>query len=528
MWDYVIVGAGSAGCAAASRLAADGRQRVLILEAGETDRHPAIRFPAALAYSEALTRRFDWGYRSAPDPSRRGAIDEWFRGRVVGGSSSINGMLYVRGSAADYDRWRSLGNEGWAAQDVMPVFEGFERTNLVRPGRGTRGSLHVRTIRQVHPLTRAFMEAAVGLGVPMNEDYNGTCQEGIAYAELTQHRWLRCSAADAFLKPVLRQKNTQLVTHAQVQRLRVSGSRVLSVVYERAGVAQSVEARRVILCAGTINTPKLLMLSGIGPAEELRQYGLDPVLHLSQVGKNLREHPLVKLTYRMNCATQNPTGELGQKLRFLWHYLFRVGGPLATAFEAMGFLRTDRALPQPDVQVHFSPVGMANVADNTEVVLRYPAVSVLLNKSYPQSRGEVRLASADPNQAPIIEGRLLSDERDLDTLVQGIEMVRRIMANQPIASFVEHEVRPGGSCRTIRDLEEYVIGNTELGYHPVGTCRMGVDSQAVVGPDLRVRGLENLWIADASIMPDAISGNTNAACMMIGAKLGQQLVADSE
>jgi choline dehydrogenase-like flavoprotein len=494
---------------------------VLILEAGAPDRHLAIKIPAGLGFSDSVTYRMDWGYRSAPDPSRNNRSDHWWRGRVVGGSSSINGMLYVRGSSRDFDRWAELGNVGWSARDVLPLYKSLESSDNDDGIRGKNGPIHLRTVRGAHAVTQAFLEAARRVGHAFNPDYNGLYQEGLGYAELTQRRGLRWSSADAFLKPALRKTNLTLVTQAQVLRLRVQGRNISGILYEHQGRLQEARAQRVILCAGSINTPQLLMLSGIGPGQELRQLGIPVVVDRPEVGNNLREHPLVRLTYRMNCATCNPT-RLSQKVRFLLQYLLAGQGPLATIFEATGFLKTQPHLASADVQLHFMPVGVANAGEEGPLVLPYPAVSILLNKSHPVSSGRIRLLDNNPKSAPIIECQLLSDSRDVTTLVDGIALVRRIMSTQPIAGMVQQEIKPGDRLGSV-SLEDYVRNHTELAFHPAGTCRMGVDENAVVTPELQVRGIDNLWIADASIMPDLISGNTNAACMMIGEKLGRAL-----
>jgi choline dehydrogenase len=528
MWDYVVVGAGSAGCVVANRLSESPSRRVLLLEAGDNDQRLAIKIPAALGYSDALSRQFDWGYWSVADPSRNNRSDHWWRGRVVGGSSSINGMLYARGSAADYDRWAALGNRGWSAREVMPVFQALEHSDRFGAGRGRKGPVHLRSVQGAQAVTRAFLEASQHAGFQLNADYNGASQEGMGYAELTQRGRLRWSAADAFLRPALRRRNLRLITQARVHRLRIGGQRVSGVCYEYDGSLQEAPARHVVLCAGALNTPQLLMLSGIGGAEELRRHGIEVMVDRTQVGRNLREHPVVKLTYRMNCSTFNPTEGYGQKAKFLLQYLLRGQGPLATIFEATGFLKTVADLDGPDIQLHFMPVGLARADDPGPLVLPFPGITVLLNKSHPLSSGEIRLADNDPRSAPLIECRLLSDERDLATLVRGVELVRRIMKTQPIAGLVEQEVRPGEDRRDSLSIQDYVRNNTELAFHPVGTCRMGVDEEAVVSPELRVRGVDNLWIADASIMPDLISGNTNAVCMMIGEKLGRALAASAQ
>jgi len=520
-FDHVIVGAGSAGCVLANRLSASGLNRVLLLEAGPCA-IAAMKSVAADSYMNLS--RFDWGYQSQPDPTRGGLTEPWPRGRVVGGTSSINGMNWVRGARADYDRWAALGNSGWAAEDIMPVFQSMERyTDGVRvsPGPDTRGRcgpLDVREVRNAHPLTRAFIAAARSAGYPANPDYNSDQQEGVGYAQLNQYRGLRRSAADAFLRKTLRRNNFRLLTEALVKKLLIVNRRVIGVQYDCDGSVHEVRAGHVTLCAGAINSPKILLLSGIGKAEALRKLGIEVVLDRAAVGENLSEHPLVRLIYRAKAPTYNPTEGLGQKARFLAKFLVTGQGPLASIVEAQAFLKTTPQLNAPDVQMHFLPIGYCSSAGKRVVVLPYPSCAILVNKNHPASRGRVSLASGDPKVPPLIHPNLLADERDVETLVSGIKAARRIMAATPIVDMIEEEVEPGGQHSAPDALSEYVRSHTGLAYHPAGTCRMGIDEDAVVRPDLRVRSIENLWIADASVMPDLISGNINAACMMIGWK----------
>ena len=532
-WDCIVIGAGSSGCVVAGRLSETPSRRVLVLEAGPRD--VALMKPFGLSYYLDMSR-FEWGYWSQPDTTRNMRTDHWRRGRVVGGTGSINGMNYVRGTRADYDRWAAMGNAGWSADDVMPLFRALER---YEPGyqsppdytiRGTTGPLHVREVRHCHPLTDAFLQAAQAAGFPRTNDYNGARQEGVGYGQFNQRRGMRLSSADAFLKPALRRKNLQLATGALVHKLVVRGGRVTGVVFECNGVMREIRATKVILCAGTINTPQLLMLSGIGDAKALQSLGIEVVLDRPSVGRNMMEHPLIRPTFRVREPSYSPTEGIWQKAGFAAKFLLHGQGPIATLTEAQAFLRTSAAEPVPDVQMHFSLAG-AVYADEVKFykslkVLPYRSISIFINKSYPLSRGHIRLASADPKTAPLIEPNLLGDHRDVETLVRGIGILRRVVSSPPLAGMVSEEVEPGNRVTSHEALVDYVKARTGLAYHAASTCRMGTDEDAVVSPDLKVRGVENLWIADASVMPHLVSGNINAACMMIGEKLARQLNAE--
>lgn len=527
MWDYIIIGAGSAGCALAHELAKSRQSlKILVLEAGGSDRSPYIKVPAGVLRACA---NYDWGYQAQPDPSRNGVVEKWIRGRVLGGSSSINGMIYVRGAANDFDRWSQqcghLG--GWASGAVLPIFREIETSDQIGLLRGRTGPLKVRTVKRPHALTQAFMQSAGAVGHAFNHDYNGDTQEGVSRVQLSQRWGLRCSAADAFLKPLLGSRNLTLRLNTVVEKIEVTKGRAVSVSLLEHGKRRQEAARDIILCAGAVNSPKLLMLSGIGDAQELKRHNIEVLIDLPGVGRNLKEHPLLRMTYRSKIPTYNPTNGLFQKLGMAKEFLLYGEGAISNLFEGAAFVRSSASEAIPDIQMFFFPVGYLRGPDGDLNIAPYPSATVSFCKSYPVSTGRVRLASNSPNDPPQIEFSLLEAQGDVDTLVSGVHAVRRIMSSEPIASLVE-EVIPGAGIDDSVRLASFVRNNSAICYHSIGTCRMGQGTDTVVGPDLRVRGTENLWVADASIMPDHISGNTNAACMMIGAKLGKQLLERQE
>jgi choline dehydrogenase len=522
-WDYIIVGAGSAGCALAYELVKSGRT-VLIIEAGGSDRSPVIKFPAGTLN---VSRKFDWGYKAQPDPSRNGVEQRWARGRVVGGSSSINGMIYVRGAAQDFDRWSAqCGGQGkWSAAEVMPIYREFENSDQGNSLRGRSGPLYVRTVRRPHEISQAFVKSACAAGNTFNEDYNGYSQEGVSYIQFSQRRGLRWSAADAFLKPSLSRKNLRLLLNVSVDKIELANGRAVAVVFQHKGQQCREEARDIILCAGAINSPKLLMLSGIGDAEELKRHNVEVSHDLPAVGRNLKDHQFLILGYRSKIPTYNLTEGLSQKLAIAAEFLLKGEGPISNLFESIAFLNSCAPGTLPNLQVFFTAIGYLRMPDSTFKLAPYSGVTVGAANSYPVSSGRVRLASRNPSDPPVIEYSLLEDQADIDSMVRSIRVMRRIMSGEPIASLIDKEVMPGPEVESPSELESYVRDRTNICYHSIGTCRMGIGADAVVGPDLRVRGIENLWIADASIVPSPISANMNAPCIMIGMKLGKQLVA---
>jgi choline dehydrogenase len=516
IWDYIIVGAGSAGCAAAHELAKTG-DSVLILEAGGPDRSLDIKLPSAVGRACA---KYDWGYVSEPDPTRGGTVERWLRGKVVGGSSSINGTKYVRPAAADFERWSELCGHGgrWSATELMPLFRDMERSDQAGIFRGKQGVLAVRTVLRPHPVTRAFVEAAAAAGYPYNPDYNGESQEGVAYAQFSQRRGFRCSSADAFLRPILRLANVTLLHHAFVEKIEFLQKRATAVIVRHKETLRREVGRHIVSCAGAINSPKLLLLSGIGPAQELARLGIAVVHDAPQVGHHFQDQQFVRLMFRSRVPTYNMIGGLLKKARIATEFLLFGEGPISNIFEGMAIVRSSPGRREPDIRLTFLALGLEE-----SKLAPYPAVMVSLMTSYPQSSGRIYMRSADPSAAPVIDYPLFSQPEDLETMVRGVRIIRQIMKTTPVAEMLAEEVTPGATVNSEEAVREFVRNHAGVAYHSIGSCRMGIDPHAPVTPELRVRGIDNLWVADASIMPTHISADTNATSMMIGLKCGRQL-----
>ncbi|WP_448609535.1 GMC family oxidoreductase [Geodermatophilus sp. URMC 60] len=510
-FDVVVVGAGSAGCALAGRLSEDPSLRVLLLEAGGSDDVLEVRVPAAL-YKVWRTRR-DWNYTTEPQPGLGGRRLFWPRGKLLGGSSSINAMIYVRGGSCDYDEWAELtGDPSWSYEHVLPLFRRME-DNARGADRfhGVGGPLRVEDPRSPHAWSRAVVESAVAAGYPRNDDFNGATQEGVGLYQLTQRRGRRWSAADAYLHPAAGRPNLTVRTGALATRVLVSGGRATGVEYRSGGRTHTAHAAaEVVLAGGAVNSPQLLMLSGIGPGAHLREVGVDVVSDLPGVGGGLQDHPLVPVIWHTRSGrslfrAESPSGYAR------WFGVRR--GPLTSNLAEAGlFTRSRPDLPGPDLQFHFLPVKFWRQAEVDPDVDAFTAAAVLVRV---HSRGSVRLRSADPTWAPAIDAGYLTDERDLDALVCGVERAREIASSGPLAAVLAEEWSPGGTVHSQEGLRQSVRDTLESLYHPVSSCRMGTDDDAVVDPQLRVHGIDGLRVADASVMPTLVRGNTNAPTIMI-------------
>ena len=509
--DYVIVGAGSAGCVLANRLSEDPSTRVLLLEAGGKGRHLNISIPAA--FPKQFHTKLDWDLATEREPHCDERSLYLPRGKGLGGSSSMNAMLYVRGRPLDYDLWQAQGADGWAWDDVRPYFLKAEHNERgASEHHAVGGPLNVADTRSPRPLTPLFLAASQAAGIPRVADYNGPEQDGASWAQVTQKNGRRWSAADAYLRPAMKRANLEVVTGAQVLRVELEGKRAIGVRYrDKRGAEQLARAgREVVLSSGSYGSPQLLMLSGIGPADHLQEVGV-PVEHeLDGVGQNLQDHPYVVCIYESTAG-----GSLldAEHPRYLAEYLLRRSGPLTSSVaEAFAFVRSRPGLPAADLQFHFAPAFFSRHGAETHDKHAYTTGPVLVS---PKSRGWVRLASADPGAKPRILTNSLSEAEDLAAMVAGVELARRIAGCEPLKSATGREIYPGPQIVSRSEIEADVRGRVELLYHPVGTCRIGVDDRAVVDPGLRVRGIDALRVADASVMPVIPGGNTHAPTIMV-------------
>ena len=527
-FDFIVVGAGSAGCVLANRLSENRRYRVAVLEAGPRDTNFWIHLP--IGYGRTMWhKRLNWRFYTEPEPALDGRRIYWPRGRVLGGSSSINGLIVIRGQAEDYDRWRQLGNVGWAWHDVLPYFLELEDNRALgdQPLHGVGGPLSVSSITRRHELIEALIATAERCGVPRTCDFNGANQEGVGYYQLTTHNGWRASAAVAFLRPAEDRDNLTVITGAQVARVLIERRRATGVLCRIGSALREFRARRgIVLAAGTVQSPQLLMLSGIGPAGHLQEFGIPVVLDRPAVGQNLQDHLQVRLLYRCTkpITTNDALRSRFGRLRMGADWLFRAAGPLAIGINQGGLFT--RVLPEsqtPDIQLHVGTLS-ADMAGGK--VHDFPGFTLSVCQLRPESTGSVTLRSADAFAAPKIHANYLATDNDRRCLTAGIAFTRKLAATPPLADYVAAELAPGPDCRNDADMLAFARGNGATIFHPTGTCRMGADDDAVVDPRLRVRGVDGLWIADCSIMPSIISGNTNLPAIMIGAKASDMILDD--
>ncbi len=526
--DYVIVGAGSAGCAMAYRLAEAGKH-VLVIEHGGSDAGPFIQMPAALSYPMNM-KMYDWGLKTEPEPHLGGRRLVTPRGKVIGGSSSINGMIYVRGHARDFDHWAEQGAQGWSYADVLPYFKRMEHWHDGGHGgdpawRGNDGPLHVTRGPRKNPLTRAFVEAGAQAGYPVTDDYNGEQQEGFGPFDATIYKGRRWSAANAYMRPALKRPNCT-ISRAFARRIIIEDGRAVGVEVSRGNKVEVIQANvEVIVAASSLNSPKLLMLSGIGPAAHLAEHGIDVVADRPGVGQNLQDH--LEL-YIQQAATKPVTlfsyWNLRGKARIGAEWLlWKTGLGSSNQFESAGFIRSRAGVDYPDIQFHFLPIA---VSYDGKVAPEGHGFQAHVGPMRSASRGQVTLRSADPNDTPRIQFNYMSHPQDWEDFRTCIRLTREIFAQPAFAPFRGHEIQPGEGAQTDDELDDFIRQHVESAYHPCGTCKMGAvdDQMAVVDPQARVIGVDGLRLADSSIFPRITNGNLNAPSIMVGEKVADHIL----
>ena len=530
-YDYIIVGAGSAGCVLANRLSAGGRYEVLLLEAGPADSYPWIHVP--IGYAKTMFNpRVNWCFETEPEAGMNGRRIYWPRGKTLGGSSSINGLICIRGQREDYDRWATAGNPGWSYEDVLPYFKRLEHAidgDVAWHGRD--GPLWCSPIRRKHELIEAVITAGNELGIPRNDDFNGVSQEGVGYYHLnTRHGW-RCSAAVGYLRPARKRSNLRVETNARALTIEFDGHRATSVRYRQHGIEHSATARReVLLCAGSLQSPQILQLSGVGTRALLEKFGIGVVHELPGVGENLQDHLQARVIFECTkpITTNDDLKSWWRTLAIGLDYVFTRGGPMAIGINQGGiFARVDGTASTPELQFHVATLS-SDMAGSP--VHRFPGFTFSVCQLRPESRGSVRIKSPDALAAPAMQPNYLSTQHDRRMIVAGIRLARRFAATRALSPYVKSEYRPGPSAQSDDELLEFAKNTGGTIFHPSGTCKMGdiaSDPRAVVDARLRVHGLEGLRVVDCSIMPTLVSGNTNVPAVMIAEKAADMILADA-
>tara|TARA_R110000737_G_scaffold132041_1_gene163703 strand:+ start:1868 stop:3469 length:1602 start_codon:yes stop_codon:yes gene_type:complete len=528
-FDFVIIGGGSAGCVLADKLSASGEHSVCLLEAGKEDKNWLIHLPIGII-GLLQSRTLNWQFNSHQEKTLNNREIFTPRGKTLGGSSSINAMLYVRGQKADYDHWHSLGNKGWSFDDVLPYFKALEHQERGADDfHGVHGALNVADSVSKPPINEEFIQSAITAGYPENNDFNGASQEGIGYYQVTQKNGLRHSAAKAFLTPNLQRKNLTVITQTQVEKVLIDNGIATGVIYRKHGkVEQLMANKEVIVSAGAINSPQLLMLSGVGPKAELEKHGIKLVHALEGVGKNLQDHVDI-----LNVAQHNRSDVLAYRPKAIWwatkevlKFITKRAGLLTSVIaESGGFIKSDPTLDLPDLQLHFVPAAMDDHGRNHKMLFTY-GVSLHVCLLRPKSRGTVTLYSNKISQSPCIQLNLLAHQDDIDTMIKGVKIAKKILSTPPLSSSHVKHILPDENCSTDQDIHQFLKTKCNTIYHPVGTCKMGQDELSVVDQQLKVRGIKQLRVVDASIMPTLISGNTNAPAMMIAAKAADMILAE--
>ena len=528
-FDYIIVGAGSAGCVLANRLTANPANKVCLLEAGGSDKSLFVYTPLGIVATMQLGK-FNWKYNSRKQTTMNNREIYCPRGKTLGGSSSVNAMLYVRGHKNDYDNWAALGNEGWSYDDVLPYFKKSQHNERGESEyHGVNGPLSVANPRSKHEICNAFIAGAEQQGETVTTDFNGAEQEGVGWFQVTQKNGQRCSSAAAYLHPVMNRPNLTVLTHTQTQRVLLEGKKAIGVEIDQPeGSRKLLASKEVILSAGSFGSPQLLMLSGIGSEEKLKPHGIEVRHELNGVGENLQEHVDCLVVAREKGSTSmaagRPKGFAKSLIETVKYVIKRQGFLTTTMAEAGGFIKSSPELEQPDLQLHMSPVVFEDHGRKLSHNFRY-GLTAHVCVLRPESVGSVSLASADPADDPAIDLNMLSQQKDMDVLVKGVRKLRKIMQAPAMEPYTGSEIAPGDHVQSDQALEDSIREKANHVYHPVGTCKMGSDDMAVVDNQLKVHGVDNLRVVDASIMPKLISGNTNAPTIMIGEKAADMILA---